>query len=120
MKMSKALLVVEPTKNAFDRFASILKRPNKTKYKGHTVLSFPSFETLGKVIAGARLELLSAIKNEKPQSIQELSRIVDRDFKNVYNDVKLLVEYGLIELKESGARKSAVPMAKYSEFLIAA
>ena len=45
---------------------------------------------------------------------------MDRDFKNVYNDVKLLVEYGLIDLKESGARKSAVPMAKYSEFLIAA
>ena len=116
MKMSKALLVVEPTKNAFNRFASILKRPSKTKYKGYTVLSFPSFETLGKVITGARLELLSAIKNEKPQSMQEPSRIVDRDFKNVYKDVKLLVEYGLIDLKESGARKSAVPMAKYSEF----
>jgi len=62
MKMSKALLVVEPTKNAFNRFASILKRPSKTKYKGYTVLSFPSFETLGKVITGTRLELLSAIK----------------------------------------------------------
>ncbi len=66
------------------------------------------------------MELLSAIKNERPQSIHELSQIVDRDFKNVYNDVKLLVEYGLIELKEGGARKSAVPMAKYSEFLIVA
>ncbi len=120
MKMSKALLMVEPTKDAFERFSSFLKRPNKSMYKGYIILSFPSFETLGKVITGARLELLSAIKHQKPRSIQELARIVDRDFKNVYNDVKLLAEYGLIDLKESGPRKAAVPMAKYSEFLIAA
>jgi len=119
MKMSKALLVVQHTKDAFDRFGSVLKRPSRTKYKGYTIISFPSFEALGKVITGARLELLSAIKHHKPQSIQELSRIVERDFKNVYNDVKLLVEYGMIELKESGPRKSALPIAKYSEFLIA-
>ena len=119
MKMNKALLVVEPTKEAFARFASVLKRPSKTKYKGYTIISFPSFEILGKVITGPRLELLSVIKNQKPNSIQELSRMVERDFKNVYTDVKILVEYGLIELKESGARKAALPIAKYSEFLIA-
>ena len=42
----------------------------------------------------------------------------ERDFKNVYTDVRLLLEYGLIELKESGARKAALPISIYSEFLI--
>ncbi|MBI4127911.1 MAG: hypothetical protein HY459_02470 [Parcubacteria group bacterium] len=83
-------------------------------------MSFPSFEILGKVVTGARLELLTAIRAYKPKSIQALSRFVKRDFKNVYQDVKLLAEYGLIELKESGARKAALPIAKFTELLIAA
>ena len=120
MKMTKALLMVEPTKAAFDRFSSILKHPSKSTYKGYMILSFPSFEVLGKVITGARLELLSIIRKTRPKSIQELARLAERDFKNVYQDVKLLAQYGLIELKERGARKAATPISKYSEFLIAA
>ncbi len=120
MKTKKALLIVESTSKAFDRFAEVLKSPSKSKYKGYIVLSFPSYEILGRVITGARLELLSAIRASKPSSIQELARVVKRDFKNVYQDVKLLAEYGLIELKENGARKAAHPIALFSEFLIAA
>jgi len=120
MKSKKALLVVESTKSAFDRFSSVLKNPSKPQYKGYVILSFPSFEVLGKVITGARLELLSVIRKSKPKSIQELARLAGRDFKNVYQDVKLLVQYGLIELKEQGARKSSTPVSKFSEFLIAA
>ncbi|OFZ46212.1 MAG: hypothetical protein A2381_11370 [Bdellovibrionales bacterium RIFOXYB1_FULL_37_110] len=85
MKMNKALLIVEPTKDAFARFASVLKHPNRAKYKGYTIISFPSFKTLGKVIIGARLELLSIIRIQKPSSIQELARMVERDFKNVHS-----------------------------------
>lgn len=120
MKNKRALLIVEPTTRAFDRFASVLKNPAKSKYKGCIVLSFPSFEVLGKTITGTRLELLSAIRTHKPRSIQELARLTKRDFKNVYQDVKLLAEYGLIELKESGARKASHPIARFTELLIAA
>jgi len=120
MKTNKALLLVEPADEAFSRFASILKKPSKSKYKGYTIISFPSFKILGQIMSGARLELLSVIKNEKPSSIQDLSRILGRDFKNVYTDVKLLSNFGLIELKETGARKAAKPQAIFTEFLIAA
>jgi hypothetical protein len=40
MKMSKALLVVEPTKDAFDRFASVLKRPSRTNIRDILLLAF--------------------------------------------------------------------------------
>ena len=46
--------------------------------------------------------------------------MVKRDFKNVYNDIKLLQELGLVELEERGARKSTVPRAKFSELVLAA
>lgn len=120
MKNKRALLVVEPASKAFCRFTEVLKNPSKSKYKDCIILSFPSFETLGKVVTGVRLELLSAIRTSKPKSIQELARLVKRDFKNVYQDVKLLAEYGLIELKEKGPRKASHPIAKFTELLIAA
>ena len=43
MKAKKALLIVEPTKDALDRFAAVLKNPTKSNYKGYVILSFPSF-----------------------------------------------------------------------------
>jgi predicted transcriptional regulator len=119
MKNRKVLLVVESTSKAMDRaFSAMTKRP-KAK-KNIEIISFPDFATLGRVITGARLELLSNIKLMKPHSIQELARMVKRDFKNVYQDIQLLAEFGLIELKESGPRKSAEPIAKYSEIILAA
>src|SRR4051794_40825677 len=119
MKTKKVVLLVEPSKKAIDRAFSVLKKPSK-KYAGMEIISFPDFETLGRVITGARLELLNAIRHRKPKSIQELARMVDRDFKNVYQDVKLLAQFGLIELLEIGPRRSASPVAKFSEIVLAA
>jgi predicted transcriptional regulator len=119
MKNKKVVLIVESTKQSFDRAFSLMAKPSK-KYAGIAVISFPDFETLGKVITGARVQLLSVIRAKKPSSIHELARMVDRDFKNVYQDVKLLAQFGLIELKEQGPRKAATPTAKYSELVLAA
>jgi len=119
MKIKKVLLIVESQKTATDRAFSILKKPSK-KYEGMAIISFPNFETLGRVITGARLELLNTIRHQKPKSIQELSRLVARDFKNVHQDVKLLAQFGLIDLVEEGPRRSAAPVAKFSEIVLAA
>jgi predicted transcriptional regulator len=119
MKAKKVLLLVESQKTAMDRAFNAMKKLQK-KYAGMEIISFPDFETLGRVITGARLELLNAIRSEKPKSIQELARFVDRDFKNVHQDVKLLAEFGLIELVESGPRRSASPVAKFSEIVLSA
>ncbi|PWU17348.1 MAG: hypothetical protein C5B49_09030 [Bdellovibrio sp.] len=119
MKSKRVLLVVESTSKAIDRGFSELSKPSK-KYKNVTIISFPDFETLGRVISGTRLELLSAIRRGKPKSIQELARMIKRDFKNVHQDVKLLADFGLIDLKDAGPRRSAEPQAKYSEIILAA
>lgn len=119
MKTKKVLLVVEPTGKAMTRaFADLAKPPKKPR--GVEIISFPDFETLGKIITGARLELLQVIRMAKPKSIQELARVVERDFKNVYQDVSLLAEFGLIELKKTGPRRSAAPTARFTEIVLAA
>lgn len=53
-------------------------------------------------------------------SIQELSRGGKRDLMNVYNDMKLLAHFGLVNLVEDGPRQSAFPVAKFSEIVLAA
>lgn len=119
MKTKKAILVVESQGKAMDRAFSTIAKPTK-KYAGTTIISFPDFETLGRVITGARVEILNAIRTRKPKSIQELARLVGRDFKNVHQDVKLLAEFGLIELKDAGPRRAAALRANFSELILAA
>ena len=119
MKTKKVVLFVEPSTKAMGRAFSELKKPSG-KFRGMEMISFPDFETLGKVITGARLELLHVIRSGKPKSIQELARMVERDFKNVHQDVALLAEFGLIDLKETGPRRSVAPTAKFSEIVLAA
>jgi len=114
MKSKKAILKVEPTKKAFDGiFAAMKSRSHK--YKGQFIISFPDFASLGKVLTGNRLQILSAVRTHKPKSIQQLAKLLDRDFKNVYHDVKFLEEFGLLALSNAGARKSAVPTSLYGE-----
>src|SRR3989338_6541269 len=65
-------------------------------------LIFTGFETVAKIFSKNRIEVLKAIITEQPKSIYEISKIVNRDFKNVHSDVKFLEEIGLIELKNVG------------------
>ena len=63
---------------------------------------------------------MRVIRTEKPKSIQALARAVGRDFKNVYRDVNILAEFGLIELKKTGPRRAAAPVSLFSEIVLAA
>ena len=70
---------------------------------------------MAKVLSQPRLEILSAILKDHPKSIYALAKLINRDFKNVHADVKLLADVGLIELRTSGKKRSAVmPVARYS------
>lgn len=111
--------MVELSAKAMERSFLQIAKPSK-KYQGLEIISFPDFETLGRVMSGARLQLLHVIRLEKPKSIQELARQVKRDFKNVHQDVMLLAEFGLIDLKKTGPRRSLAPTAKFSEIVLAA
>lgn len=119
MKDKRVILQVEAQKIAVDRAFKALRKPS-AKYKNVTIISFPDYETLGKVVSGVRLQLLSLIRNEQPKSIQQLAKIAKRDFKNVYQDVQMLANFGLIELEETGPRRSVKPHSLYSELIFAA
>lgn len=60
-------------------------------------LTFESLPVLLKNLTPARWTLLEAVKRSGPMSINELARLLGRNYKNVHTDVTRLAELGLIE-----------------------
>jgi predicted transcriptional regulator len=83
---------------------------------------FTSLEAARKVLTPKRLQLLRVIRQNRPGSIYQLARLVDRDFKNVHTDIQALASYGLLSLmKPQAGRRAAIPRVPFSaiEFRIA-
>lgn len=57
---------------------------------------FTSLEAVRALLTEKRLALLHLIRERRPKSINELAKITGRNFKNVYVDVMLLKQYGLV------------------------
>jgi predicted transcriptional regulator len=66
---------------------------------------FDSLEAARRILTENRLYLLRTIREEKPESVAELARIVERDFKHVHEDVELLLSLGLV--KASASKKGS-------------
>lgn len=79
---------------------------------------FTSIEAFRKAITPKRVELLQAIKKEKPLSIHHLSTLLNRDVNNVSNDVKFLEQVGLIDFKENNSKEKTVkPFVNYDKIM---
>ena len=74
---------------------------------------FLTVEELGRILTPRRIELLQKIRELNPSSIKELAEKIGRDFKNVYNDLKVLHGAGFVEFEEDG--KSRKPYLPYDE-----
>ncbi len=74
---------------------------------------FTNIEAFRKAITPRRLELLNLIKTTRPGSINELALLARRNIKNVAEDIKLLAQVGLLEIKE--VRNRMAPQVDYDE-----
>jgi len=72
---------------------------------------FTSFEAFRRAMTPQRYALLKAIREHAPDSVQALARIVERDIKNVSEDLKALAEMDLVEMERHGKAKS--PRVRY-------
>ncbi len=83
-------------------------------------LIFPDVKILRKVLSEKRLELLRAVKNNKPDSVYELAKLLGRPLRAVQQDVKVLSELGLLEVKktEKKPRAKAKPSVPYQRITI--
>jgi predicted transcriptional regulator len=77
-------------------------------------LYFEDAATLLRVLSNRRLSLLSALRRSGPSSIRSLSKMLQRNYKNVHSDVTLLRKAGLV--RRDGEDRVFVPWQKiYTE-----
>lgn len=84
-----------------------LERGEKVK-KTKSGIYFESLDVMRKAITHERLKILKVIKEKHPASIYELAKLLNRNLKNVSDDVHYLAELGPIELekgKSNGRKK---------------
>ena len=79
-------------------------------------LSFTSYDDLMETLTPRVLDLIEAIRREEPASINETARVVDRDVKNVHEELSRLAQLCIIFFEEDGQSKR--PVVWFDELVI--
>ena len=63
---------------------------------------------------------MSTIRTRHPSSLYELAKMVNRDFKNVQEDIRILERHGLVRISKEprGKRKVKVPQVLFEEIAL--
>jgi predicted transcriptional regulator len=118
--MTKTLTIrIKSADKALEEF----RKTFKDVEAGHRVrkregVYFTSIEAARNLLTPNRLALLRAVRSERPGSIYELSRMVNRDLKNVQEDLRILETYGLVRMADAtrtGKRRVRVPRSLFDE-----
>ena len=119
MKIRKVRVGIKDLKTALNEFVEIGKAVEEGKpVKKEKGVYFTSVEAFRKAITPKRLALLKAIKTEKPSSVRQLSKIAERDVKNVSTDIKFLEQVGLVDIKRNDeTKKEITPSVSYDKIL---
>jgi len=72
---------------------------------------FDSLSALRKLLSNEKAKILYTIKSKKPNSLYSLAKMLERDFKSVSDDVKLLERFGFVEMlsEKTGKRERLRP-----------
>lgn len=65
-------------------------------------LSFPSWETMHRVLTPKRLEIVKTMTGQGAMAMREVARRVGRDFKAVHADIETLLSSGVIDKVDGG------------------
>jgi predicted transcriptional regulator len=119
MKIRKVRVGIKDLETVLNEFVETGRALEKGKtVKKEKGVYFTSVEAFRKAVTPKRLALLRAIKTEKPSSVRQLSKITDRDIKNVSTDIRFLEQVGLVDIKKNiGAEKEVKPLVNYDKIL---
>ena len=79
-----------------------------------------SMEAMLKVMTRSRFEAFAAVVENRPNSVYELAKVLDKDQGNVLRDVKSLESLGLVKLKpvKDGDRERLMPVPLYDKIVL--
>lgn len=117
MKVKNIKLGMRTVDSAFKDWAETFEKVRKgKKVDRRRGVYFTGLEAIRKVLTEKRLELLHIIKEQEPDSVYELSKIVKRDIKNVNDDLLVLKDIGLVSVfKARKGRERSIPRVNYDK-----
>lgn len=92
MKTKTREITITESKGTFSIFKK--QKASKEDY------DFSGIFTLRQLLSNEKARILHVIKTQEPKSIYDLAKKLNRGFKSVNDDVKLLERFGFIDLVE--------------------
>jgi predicted transcriptional regulator len=103
------LVTVETDQQFYEEVTANLERLERGEAADSTpTLSFHSYDDLMSTFTSSTLDLLATIRREQPASMNEAARAVERDVKNVHEQLTRLESLGVIYFAEEGQSKRPV------------
>lgn len=120
MKVKKIDIGIKGLTESLKDFATTWKKlESGKKVKKEEGIYFDSIDTMRSVLTNNRLLILKTIRGRKPGSVYVLARMLERDLKNVNQDLKLLADMGLVTLEKTETdKKRVVPHVDYGKILL--
>jgi predicted transcriptional regulator len=122
MKVKNVTVGIKSIEEVLNNAKAVMKRLERGDKvrKRRPGIYFESLEIMRKAITPERVKILKVIKGKHPASIYELAKLLNRNLKNVADDVHYLAELGLIELEKgkSNGREKIMPIVNYDKLLL--
>jgi len=114
MKVKKVRIEIKSLDEALREAGEVFEKLSKgEQVRKKAAIYFGNLREMRKALTEKRLGLLKTIKDRDPKSVYELAKMVDRDIKNVLQDLGYLQELGLVELTETKDKK--IPHVDYDK-----
>lgn len=122
MKVKNVTIGIKSIEEVLNDAKTVMKRLERGEKvrKRKPGIYFENLEVMRKAITPERVKILKVIREKHPASIYELAKLLNRNLKNVADDVHYLAELGLIELEKgkSNGREKTTPMVNYDKILL--
>jgi len=117
MKVKEIKVVIRPLEEDLEEVVDAFRKvEGREEFKDEKIV-VDNLDDLRKILTPERIRILQVIKNGKPNSIYELSKLLERDRSAVMRDLEFLSKLGFVEFKEERwkKRKSKKPIVPYDE-----
>jgi predicted transcriptional regulator len=109
MKLKILKVIISRRKEFLTELRNAINTSESTEEENDSI-SFDSIETFKRLMTANKLEILMAIARLKPASINQLAKLLNREYPHVLKDCHSLEVLGFIKLEEVGAaRKQFTP-----------
>ena len=112
MKTKKITVQIKSLDEVLDEFVRVGKAVKARKIvKPQKGTFVADVETARAIFTEGRLRIIQVLKSKSPQSIYALAKLLNRDFKNVYEDVIFLAQLEVLKIEEAtSGRKQKKPI----------